>query len=73
MMRLDEILDLLPSVDLRVMLIQEKPGDPAARWYVVVAEAAFGPDASMWAGWGANPLEAMCMALRLAGVNVTSE
>jgi hypothetical protein len=71
--RLDEILALLPDVELRLALMQEKPGDPEVRWYVIVAEAKFGPDASKWDGWGVDPLAAMVMALKRAGVDVSSE
>jgi hypothetical protein len=72
-MRLDEILALLPEVQLRLGLMQEKAGDPSARWYVMVAEAEFGPDATRWDGWGAAPLEAMLMALRRAGVDASDD
>lgn len=70
-MRVDEILDALPGVELRLVLLQEKAGDPAARWYALVAEAAFGPDSIQWDGWGPAPLDALTMALRRAGVDVT--
>lgn len=70
-MRLDEILVLLPDVGLRVQLMQEKPGHPDARCYVCVAEAEFGPDASLWDGWAGNWLDAMAMALKRAGVDAT--
>lgn len=70
-MRVDEILDALPGVGLRLGLLQEKAGDTLARWYALVAEEAFGPDSIRWDGWGATPLDALTMALRRAGVDVT--
>jgi hypothetical protein len=70
-MRLDEILALLPDVELRLLNIQEKQGNPDARWYVCVAEAKFGADAILWDGWGPDPLSAMVMALRRAGVDAS--
>lgn len=70
-MRVDEILDALPGVGLRLSLMQEKAGAPEARWYACVAEEKFGPDSIRWDGWGPTPLEALTMALRRAGVDVS--
>lgn len=75
-MRLDEILEALPEVGLRLWMLdqcEELQGDK----YVPVWHAAvYVPEQGLRGrqeAHGATPCEAMCAALKLAGVDVSSD
>lgn len=72
-MRLDEILDVLPSVGLRLELLSERPGSAEGRWTCTIAEEAFGPSSVRYYGLAATPMAAAIAACCAAGVDVTDE
>lgn len=68
-MRLDEILDGLPDMDLTVWAMYRCD---SGRWHVVLEETAIHP-LSHFVGDGETALTAMLEALRKAGIVVTDE
>ena len=69
-MRLDEILEALPRVGLKLTHLGWHTGaDP---WGVTIRDIAEGPDGVYW-GQGDTPVAAFAAALRMCGVEFTDE
>lgn len=66
-MRLDEILEALPEVGLRLWMLDQTGGG----WHAAVYDAAH--PLTQHEAEGTTPLEAMAGACRAAGVDVTDE
>lgn len=74
-MRLDEILEALPGVGLRLWMLDQTSGGTTGGgddWHAVVYDPLH-PIDSRCEATGETPLTAMVEALRLAGVDVSQE
>lgn len=74
-MRLDEILEALPDVGLRLWMLDQTAGGVAGGgdgWHAAVYDPLH-PAGSHCEANAVTPLAAMVEALRLAGVNVGDE
>lgn len=70
-MRLDEILAAMPDVGLALNCLQEKVN--SGDWYACIRETGGEPPATLFDGWGDSALDAMVMAVRRAGIDVTDD
>lgn len=69
-MRVDEILEALPSVDLQLWMLAD---NGAEGWYCVLHPRGGVPDNNREAGRGPTPLDAMVAACAVWGINVTDD